>query len=317
MATANSELVFATQSEIIPPISMNKPRKDITPREVEDILVAYAQGMSVREVMKQVKRSRGGIHAVIQRYPERLTTLRQQCADKAMSGLGRVARLGGVGSAAVDVEAEVHPDAGGAEAPKPPRDALSTALQKYYPAPTLPKCESDIRDSLRTFYFAVGKALWTISEFHLFKPQFETFEEYCQTRWGISTTHANRQIKAVKVVVVLGEEIATQVTEWQLRPLTTLSEDELQKLRQKATTRAASAHVPLTWEVISAEAGLSGTPKRAASKGKKAPSGARTKAIKEVRRAVGDAEAAAKVHDMKAVAAAISRIRTALELLFP
>ena len=303
--------------EMMHPISMRKPRKSITPEEVEAILRASAQGKPIRSVMELVNRSRGGIHAVIHKYPERLTKLRQQYADEAVSAkFGKSPRPGGVGTAVVDVKAEVHKDAVGSETMKPTRDALSTALEKCDPPPTLEQCESEIRDGLRHFYYTVGKALGNIREHKLYLPGFETFEEYCRKRWDFSKTHANRQIKAVKVVTVLGGD-PKQYTEWQLRPFTRLSADKLNEIRQKYTDQAQSAIVPLTWDILLAAAGLSAGPQPAASKGRKTAASARANAMNKLKQAVGDAEVAVKANDMKAVAAALSRVRTALDLLFP
>lgn len=64
-------------------------------------------------------------------------------------------------------------------------------------------CELVIETGLNTFV-AVGKALLEIKENNLYKKDFDTFENYCQTKWNLSARHSNRLIQASNVIANLG-----------------------------------------------------------------------------------------------------------------
>lgn len=67
----------------------------------------------------------------------------------------------------------------------------------------LEHCELVIETGLNTFV-AVGKALLEIKENNLYKKDFDTFENYCQTKWNLSARHSNRLIQASNVIANLG-----------------------------------------------------------------------------------------------------------------
>lgn len=63
----------------------------------------------------------------------------------------------------------------------------------------LENCELVITTGLQTFV-AVGNALQEIKKLKLYKENFKTFEEYCQSKWSLSVRHSNRLIEAAQVM---------------------------------------------------------------------------------------------------------------------
>lgn len=64
-------------------------------------------------------------------------------------------------------------------------------------------CERTIRSGLRTFR-DVGHALLKIRSDRLYRSQFATFEDYCQTQWSMDRRNANRTIEAATMAETLG-----------------------------------------------------------------------------------------------------------------
>lgn len=91
----------------------------------------------------------------------------------------------------------------------------------------LAECEAVIKRGLDTFY-AVGSALSEIRESRLYRKGYDTFEDYCQERWGMTRRHVNRLIESSEVVDNLGPIGPIPSTESQTRELSPL-EPELQK----------------------------------------------------------------------------------------
>jgi hypothetical protein len=75
---------------------------------------------------------------------------------------------------------------------------MSTALT-VQEADQLQQCETVIEKGQQTF-FEVGEALNRIRLDRLFRDEFETFEAYCQERWGWSRQRASQLIIAAQVV---------------------------------------------------------------------------------------------------------------------
>src|SRR5262249_46299170 len=63
----------------------------------------------------------------------------------------------------------------------------------------LQQCEEQIEAGLHSF-IVVGNALYTIKEQRLYRAEFKSFEDYCQTKWGIGRQYAYRLIAAGQVV---------------------------------------------------------------------------------------------------------------------
>lgn len=55
----------------------------------------------------------------------------------------------------------------------------------------------------RATFIEVGNALLKIRDSRLYRAEFETFEDYCQARWGWTHRHANQLIAASNVVSLL------------------------------------------------------------------------------------------------------------------
>lgn len=70
-------------------------------------------------------------------------------------------------------------------------------------AASLADLEAVIERGLKTF-LEVGEALTGIRDGRLYKEAgFETFERYCRDKWGLSKTHANRQVHAAALARAL------------------------------------------------------------------------------------------------------------------
>jgi len=59
--------------------------------------------------------------------------------------------------------------------------------------------ETVIETGLQTFY-KVGEALLKIKENKLYRSEFDTFEDYCLSKWNISKRHGDRLIQASEVI---------------------------------------------------------------------------------------------------------------------
>ncbi|MEU3433059.1 hypothetical protein [Streptomyces sp. NPDC006863] len=66
----------------------------------------------------------------------------------------------------------------------------------------LVKCESAI-ENLRFAFWAAGKALQVVRDARLYRAQFETFEEYTQTKWDITPQYAGKLIRTWRVAEAL------------------------------------------------------------------------------------------------------------------
>jgi phage N-6-adenine-methyltransferase len=101
--------------------------------------------------------------------------------------------------------------------------------------------EATIRRGIGTF-IEVGTALLAIRDGQLFRDQYDTFEDYCQERWGFNSPHARRLIRAAETVSniqndPIGSPLPTH--ESQIRPITTLRTAEEQRAAwQKAVETA-------------------------------------------------------------------------------
>jgi hypothetical protein len=63
----------------------------------------------------------------------------------------------------------------------------------------LANCERVVNAGLETFV-EVGQALMTIRDRRLYREKYTTFEDYCVTRWRLSSSRARQLIKASQVV---------------------------------------------------------------------------------------------------------------------
>lgn len=97
----------------------------------------------------------------------------------------------------------------------------------------LKRLESIIEAGLRTF-LEVGVALVEIRDSRLYRGHYETFDDYCRERWGMSKTHANRLIASAVTVNQLGDIEVLPANEAQVRPLTLLPPDRQREAWEKA-----------------------------------------------------------------------------------
>jgi hypothetical protein len=167
------------------------------------------------------------------------------------------------------------------------------------------QCEIIIEKGWATFV-EVGEALWEIKKLDLYREHFDRFEDYCKARWGCTATHANRQIAAAKVAKLLPRGSVAKLCESQLRPLVGLPEESIPGVWEKV--RALAEDTPITAEIVQkvvSEAGGS----KPLSRRRKSGSKSLAKQIEAAIRMLTTAEAALKGGDMKAVAAALVKLR--------
>jgi len=128
-------------------------------------------------------------------------------------------------------------------------DNLTTQLTKIEKA-ELETLEGVITREMGSF-IAVGKALVTIRDKRLYREDFKTFKDYCNEKWGMSKTHANRLITGSQVAVNLtpiGALCAPceiqPTSEYQTRPLAALEPDQQREVWKEAVENAPAGKVP-------------------------------------------------------------------------
>jgi len=118
-------------------------------------------------------------------------------------------------------------------------------------ATDLAQHEATIDRGLKTFY-EVGNALVAIRDGRLYRGQFDTFEDYCQGRWGIARNYANKMIAAAGIIRNLGTIVPTDaspivgilpVNEAQTRPLALLEPEQQREAWQRAVESAPNGKV--------------------------------------------------------------------------
>lgn len=92
----------------------------------------------------------------------------------------------------------------------------------------LRELEATIKAGVRTFV-DVGLALLEIRDSRLYRASHATFDAYCRERWGMSKTHANRQIDAAGVAGLLAPMGVIPATERQARELVPLAHADEQE----------------------------------------------------------------------------------------
>jgi hypothetical protein len=97
----------------------------------------------------------------------------------------------------------------------------------------LGECEEVITRGLNSFS-EVGNALLRIRDERLYKERYSSFEDYCEERWKISKTHANRLIGSSAVARNLAPIGAIPSSEAVARPLA-----NLQPARQREVFQVA------------------------------------------------------------------------------
>lgn len=96
-------------------------------------------------------------------------------------------------------------------------------------AQELEQCENDIEDAISGFY-TVGLRLRMIKLKKLYRAAYDTFDEYCQKRFGFGQNYANRIARASKVVENLKSvpngTVSVPTTEAQARALCSLPPEQ-------------------------------------------------------------------------------------------
>jgi hypothetical protein len=98
----------------------------------------------------------------------------------------------------------------------------------------LAECEAVIQRGLATF-IEVGSALLKIRDDRLYRATYGTFEKYCQERWQMSKTHANRMIESTGVCENLTPIGVKPKSESVTRPLAPRPPDQHRDAWKKAT----------------------------------------------------------------------------------
>lgn len=94
----------------------------------------------------------------------------------------------------------------------------------------LEKLEATIKSGQQVFV-EVGAALTEIRDKKLYRDEFNTFEFYCQSRWGWSRQHASNLIQSSAAVSALPKTLAATVpNEWAARELAKLSPETAKEI---------------------------------------------------------------------------------------
>ncbi len=104
---------------------------------------------------------------------------------------------------------------------------------------TLEDCEERISSS----FVALGEAIRTIRDRRLYREDFDTFEAYCQERWGWTRQHAYQLMAGAEVAATLAstfvDELPLPTSEGQVRLLTRFEPKEQASLWKEAVTRSS------------------------------------------------------------------------------
>ena len=101
-------------------------------------------------------------------------------------------------------------------------------------------CELQIEAALRSFV-NIGDALTTIRDSRLYRDEFESFEEYCQTRWKLTKARATQLIVGARLVARLETETdVVPAREWVARELGRVDEEDQLAVWNSAVAAAPS-----------------------------------------------------------------------------
>ncbi len=102
--------------------------------------------------------------------------------------------------------------------------------------------EAVIERGLQTFV-AVGGALLAIRDGRLYRAQYPTWEAYCQARWGIKRSYANKLIAAAELADGLGTIVPSEGV---ARALRQFPDDLRPAIAQIAAAQAQALSAPLS-----------------------------------------------------------------------
>ncbi len=108
----------------------------------------------------------------------------------------------------------------------------------------LKRHETVIQTNFKAF-FDVARAFAEIKYNHLYRNEFQTFEEYCHKRWDIVRSHAYRLLKAVEIQDLLSPigDIPLPENECQVRALAYLPKTQVRKAWLEAVAIAGKDKV--------------------------------------------------------------------------
>lgn len=107
----------------------------------------------------------------------------------------------------------------------------------------LAKHERTISNGLKTFV-DVGTALSAIKDSKLYRKEFDTFEEYCQSKWGWGKAYAYQLIGAAEVKKSpIGDSVKNQA---QARELAKVEPEKRAEVIEKAIATADAESRPMT-----------------------------------------------------------------------
>jgi hypothetical protein len=82
-------------------------------------------------------------------------------------------------------------------------------------------------------YYEAGSALLAIRDERLYRKDFDTFDDYCRDKWGMSKSHANRLIEASEVVSTVTPIGVIPANEAQARELGKVPQEKRAEAWQK------------------------------------------------------------------------------------
>jgi hypothetical protein len=106
----------------------------------------------------------------------------------------------------------------------------------------LAACEAAI-DGLRVAFWAAGKALQVIRDGRLYRAEYPTFDAYCEGRWQMHRSYADKLIRAWPLAEILSPIGLKELNEGQIRellPLAAKQGEEAAVIVYEAAYRAAA-----------------------------------------------------------------------------
>jgi hypothetical protein len=113
----------------------------------------------------------------------------------------------------------------------------------------LERCEEVITTKLVAF-LEVGRALLKIKQARLYREHYNSFEIYCERRWGFNRSHAYRLVDAAEVCAKMSPmgDISLPENERQVRPLCGLTPEAAKEAWKRAVERAGKG--PITGSLV-------------------------------------------------------------------
>lgn len=87
-------------------------------------------------------------------------------------------------------------------------------------------------------FLEVGSALAEIQSNRLYRAQYLTFEDYCQTRWGFTASRGRQLISAVEAIASLPDDLPQPANAAQAEALAAVDEDERDDVWRSALEEA-------------------------------------------------------------------------------